>query len=393
MKDIIESPATGADRAIGPLTPSPWTHDPQECDGQREHDDQPDGAVATTCRGHRETDPQDLPAPATEHSGHLRFDAHSFAAAVTSSGDQCPNDALSHDVSAPPCDGHCRADNHSAPAVATTCPDGQQIGGQINSDDQSAAAPDLRFSDPLVQDIVEVWRLRNQMVKSNTKLALQAQAMCRRYVGGDKEQATKLYAKIKAGKTPDGMEMLESAILPFIAAMQPVERQRKAFEKQATKWAERLPIAAHAKAIKGFGYSGLARVVGECGDLSAYRTVSGVWKRAGLAVINGKRQRRVAGEEAIEHGYSPARRASFWNCMDALFRHQGKDDDATDWRRMYDVAKEKAMESETITMKGDGTPNGKHADARARRYVMKAILKHLTIAWRAANRSKEHPNA
>jgi hypothetical protein len=312
---------------------------------------------------------------------------------VTSSGDHCDIDALLWNVSAPPCDGHIKVDNHAAYAVANPCPDGQQIGGQINSDDQSAAAPDLRFSDPLVQDIVEVWRLRNQMVKSNTKLALQAQAMCRRYVGGDKEQATKLYAKIKAGRTPDGMEMLESAILPFIAAMQPVERQRKAFEKQATKWAERLPIAAHAKAIKGFGYSGLARVVGECGDLSAYRTVSGVWKRAGLAVINGKRQRRVAGEEAIEHGYSPERRASFWNCMDALFKHQGKDDDATDWRRMYDVAKEKAMESETITMKGDGTPNGKHADARARRYVMKAILKHLTIAWRAANRSKEHPNA
>ena len=34
MKDIIESPATGADRAIGPLTPSAIAHDPQECDGQ-----------------------------------------------------------------------------------------------------------------------------------------------------------------------------------------------------------------------------------------------------------------------------------------------------------------------------------------------------------------------
>ena len=39
MKDIIESPATGADRAREQLTPSDWTHDPQECDGQRDHDD------------------------------------------------------------------------------------------------------------------------------------------------------------------------------------------------------------------------------------------------------------------------------------------------------------------------------------------------------------------
>ena len=373
--------------------PQHSAHDPQECDGHIKGEPRLVTAVATTCRGQINHDAQSPAAPATEHSGQPSSDAHDRDAAVTSSGDHSQIDALLWNVSAPPCDGQIKFDNHSADAVANPCPDGQQIGGQSSSDDQFPSAPDLRFSDPLVQDIVEVWRLRNQMVKSNTKLALQAQAMCRRYVGGDKEQATKLYAKIKAGKTPDGMEMLESAILPFIAAMQPVERQRKAFEKQATKWAERLPIAAHAKAIKGFGYSGLARVVGECGDLSAYRTVSGVWKRAGLAVINGKRQRRVAGEEAIEHGYSPERRASFWNCMDALFKHQGKDDDATDWRRMYDVAKEKAMESETITMKTDGTPNGKHADARARRYVMKAILKHLTIAWRAANRSKEHPNA
>ena len=51
MKDIIESPATGADRAIRQLTPSAMTHDPQECDGQLSIDDQIAAAVATTCRG------------------------------------------------------------------------------------------------------------------------------------------------------------------------------------------------------------------------------------------------------------------------------------------------------------------------------------------------------
>ena len=386
MRDVIESPATGADRASNAAKPNESSHDPQECDGHDPAEARLAFAVATTCRGQSDCSTQHRRAPATEHSGHSGSDTRSKCAAVTQCGDQCTGENHPQSVSAPPCDGQFASDDHQLHAVANPCPDGQQIGGQAVDDNQFEIAPDLRFSDPLVQDIVEIWRLRNQMVKANTKLALQAQAMCRRYVEGDKDQAAKLYAKIKAGKTPEGMEMLEQAILPFIAAMQPVERQRKAFEKQATKLAERLPISSHAKAIKGFGYSGLARVVGECGDLSAYRTVSGVWKRAGLAVINGKRQRRVAGEEAIEHGYSPERRASFWNCMDALFKHQGKDDDATDWRRMYDAAKEKAMQSETITMKADGTPNGKHADARARRYVMKAILKHLTIAWRAANR-------
>ena len=51
MKDIIESPATGADRASGGVKPRDSAHDPQECDGQLSIDDQIAAAVATTCRG------------------------------------------------------------------------------------------------------------------------------------------------------------------------------------------------------------------------------------------------------------------------------------------------------------------------------------------------------
>ena len=103
-----------------------------------------------------------------------------------------------------------------------------------------------------------------------------------------------------------------------------------------------LPVYAWAKAINGFGDRGLAIIVaeaagtdpagpdGEFGQrrtIAEYRTVSGLWKRMGLAVIDGERQKRTTGkrgspEERQKYAYVAERRAECWVLGDSLLRAQ-----------------------------------------------------------------------
>lgn len=228
---------------------------------------------------------------------------------------------------------------------------------------------DRRFADPLIIQIVETWRLRQDMVRAQSRLSLQAQAVLRRLCDGSKEEATKLYTAINKGY--DGPEAL--AVAPLLMARDPLEQQRKSYERQLEKLGKQVPIYPFTESIKGFGALALAKTVGECGDLSAYPSVAGVWKRAGLAVINGWRQRRVTGEAALEHGYSPERRSVFWNIADPLLKAQGKDENAGPYRKIYD--KRKAYELTRVETAG-------HAHNRAMRYMTKELLKDLTLAWR-----------
>ena len=83
------------------------------------------------------------------------------------------------------------------------------------------------------------------------------------------------------------------------------------------------PVIEFVKSVRGFGIDSLAVIIAETGDLSNYPARETVWKRLGLAVIDGERQRRVPGAEAaLEHAYDPERRAEVWSRMDPLFRAQ-----------------------------------------------------------------------
>ena len=69
---------------------------------------------------------------------------------------------------------------------------------------------------------------------------------------------------------------------------------REDAEKQMETEAKRLPIYAWSEGVRGLGAKGLAIIVAEAGiAIGDYRTISGLWKRMGLAVIGGRSQRRV----------------------------------------------------------------------------------------------------
>lgn len=237
---------------------------------------------------------------------------------------------------------------------------------------------DRRFADPLVAQIVETWRARQDMVRAQQKLTLQIKSICRRYTAGDKGEAEKLYRSMQNGKEHPMAESAHMACVGLLMARVPLEEQRKGYEKRLAKLGKELPIIHVCDDIKGVNSMTLASIVGECGDLSAYPSVAGVWKRAGLAVIQGERQRKKSGDAALLHGYSPERHAVFWNIGCALIKAQGKDDMAGPYRRIYD--ERKAYERPRVESDG-------HAHNRAMRYMVKRLMKNLTLEWRRANKA------
>jgi len=120
---------------------------------------------------------------------------------------------------------------------------------------------------------------------------------------------------------------------------------------------------------------GLAGIVGEVGDFMAYeKELDGIYKRAGLAVIDGERQRKHSNAEmALVHGYSPSRHAVFWTIGDSLLKAQGKEENAGPYRMVYD--KRKIMERERVETDG-------HAHNRALRYMTKRLVRDLYKEWK-----------
>lgn len=135
------------------------------------------------------------------------------------------------------------------------------------------------------------------------------------------------------------------------------------------KLAKQLPVWPWWKSVNGLGALGLAQIVGESGDLSNYANPGKLWKRLGLAVIDGKSQRRVSGAAALEHGYSPRRRSVMYCIGDSAIKKQSPYRDLYLERKEYEKAKVP-----------DLTPM--HHHRRAQRYMEKRILKHLWQRWR-----------
>ncbi len=182
-----------------------------------------------------------------------------------------------------------------------------------------------------------------------------------------------------------------SATSPIILASAGSREQfddlRQKTEAKMRQLARQMPVWEFIAEVRGVAELGLAIVIGESGgDLSRFATVSKLWKRLGLAVIDGVRQggltKGASAEQWIQHGYSPRRRAEIWALFsDAMFRAQ--------WRAEKDgvpahpigpygevYAREKAKAL------GKEWPKGR-AHNHARRVMTKEFLKDLWIAWRA----------
>lgn len=264
--------------------------------------------------------------------------------------------------------------------------------GKIDADQRAGETQctpetvDLRFTDPLVAEIVQLHRMRRRWMKAKNALILQGKAFGRAVCDGDKEAGSAAFDRVAKGKASEDDETLMVALAPFIAAIARFDEDIKPIEKRLEKLAQKLPIAPWVKTVTGLGFGSVAAIVGEAGDLSAYPSVAGVWKRMGLAVIDGDgRQRKVASAEgALVHGYNPERRSVVWVMADSMSKLQRTwlDKETGEVRKpagaygaILEAEKEKALAAGLTKA---------HAEARGKRHMSKAVLRDMTAEWRRA---------
>lgn len=202
----------------------------------------------------------------------------------------------------------------------------------------------------------------------------------------------KVTALIKSARKGEGDPLVVGMVAATDAARAPFDNIRDDNETIAAKLAATLPVLEVFRP-RGFGEGSLAVVVGEAGDLSGYATHSKLWKRMGLAVLDGKRQGApglgASDETWIEHGYNPERRSMVWNMGESILKAQirkVKDDAGEDTgeRTVLGPYGQIYLDRKAYELARNPEIRPIVAHARAKRYMEKRLLKNLWRAWRQA---------
>lgn len=203
--------------------------------------------------------------------------------------------------------------------------------------------------------------------------------------------------KVAKGKTTGIGDSVFSQWATVILASIQGRAHWDAIEATATKEMERLasslPVwTSFGDGVKGFGPRSLAVIIGETGDIGSYATVAKLWKRMGLAVMNGVRQgglrKTASAAEWIEHGYSARRRSYMFVIGDVLVKNKGVYREVYLTRREYE--REQAGVRGLIVAPAAKIPAARkaefisdgHVHKRAQRYMEKRLLRDLWQAWR-----------
>jgi len=263
---------------------------------------------------------------------------------------------------------------------------GDGPGDQVDAELQSPCVPGL------VAQIQELHVMRETSLRMILRIDNNCRAYARRLLGfqttlPEKErEAIRKAAEAAISALVEGVECSEPrithALKPLVEASQlarvPYVRIESSCMKDMAKLAALLPAAEFVRRTRGFGFPGYAQTIGEAGELSKYGNPGKLWKRMGLAVFDGKSQRKVTGDAAIEQGYCPRRRSIMWRIGDSMIK--GNKDG---YRTLYD--ERKAME---VVRSPEMTKM--HAHRRAQRYMEKRLLKDLWREWRGQGLSEPH---
>lgn len=251
------------------------------------------------------------------------------------------------------------SDAHSMNAV----PGEDEAGWRVLSSTANAPLPHLAV-------LIELNRKRNDFMNAATRLLLQVKGVCRRFCDGDKTEAAKLFEAITGkGDHPKALEAgawLE-AMLQCHATLTAAKKEP---ERQIVAMAKQLPIAPWVETVRGLGWLSAAQIVAEAGDPGNYSSVAKLWKRFGVALVNGERQRNCLDKDkAIAFGYSARRRAVLSVIGDNLIRAGN-----AEYRAVYLAKKAEYVARDWKLI---------HAHKAAKRYMEKRLLKRFWKAWRA----------
>ena len=281
--------------------------------------------------------------------------------------------------------GHKRLENQLEHANSTLISghmrDELHLSGAGIGEGQSVSETHPARADPeLIDAIREQWKRRVAWHRAEKSLTLQAKAICRRLCGGCKTEAERVFKAAHGKGEHDLASIAFAATWPLIEARNVLEAQRKAVEKHLEKVVKALPVYGWVQQTRGVGPLMLAGIVGEAGDVGSYKSVSALWKRMGLAVMPSGRQRRIAGVEALEHGYSPERRSLMWNIGACVLKAQVRKDPEDEEKRIgLDYLGQLYLERKAY--EADRVESKAHAHNRAQRYIEKRFLRQLYAAW------------
>lgn len=217
----------------------------------------------------------------------------------------------------------------------------------------------------ICEELVELYRQHQDLQRTQVSLTLRIYAQCRRHTVDETKTLKEMQKDADAlvtnlnkarklaekNQSPTYMDdVLQHLLLttdPYFRARQVIDDDMRPLVRKIEKTAATLPVHPWVKSVFGFGDKGLGLIVGAAGrPISDYRTPAAFWKRMGLAVIDGGRQRKVASTEgALKHGYAPHRRALVFSLGDSLFKCQSNGikngAEPGPYRVIYDAYKER----------------------------------------------------
>ena len=276
------------------------------------------------------------------------------------------------EMTAPGGEGGDGRDNPSDPALAATV----ALLKELQSQRRFCIKSQSRADRTCEAFIARLMGYRSDMSEAVGKAIWVKAAAMRRAVEKDGEGQ-----RASANQRTFALAACTLIIVNSAVARKAWDKLRSDTESKMRALARTLPAWSWGSGVKGFGELGLAIIIGETGDLALYATKERVWKRLGLAVIEGKRQQRMTDKTAAAaHGFNPQRRAEGWTLADSMFRHQwsGKTDDgpgkpAGPYGAVYAHRK-----AHTVTREG-WLP--RHRENDARRIMFKALVEDLWRVW------------
>lgn len=265
-----------------------------------------------------------------------------------------------------------------------------------------------------INRMIDMCRQRRAWMVAELRLTLQCSGICRALSNDDKVAGAKLLASLEKafedGEIISEQAGLQITLIPLMNARIPLREQRAGLEKLIKKEVRNLPAYEWVKNVKGFGEMSFGTIIGETGDLANYSNPAKVWKRMGLAVIDGARQgnpgKGASAEDWERHGYVSRRRSTVWNGGNGIIGCMGRgprlapgaDPDEvaelTEYQRLFvkrlriEGPRLPKQNGETVVVnKETGEQRetfSKHAANRAKRYVEKRVLRDLWREWRRA---------
>jgi hypothetical protein len=208
------------------------------------------------------------------------------------------------------------------------------------------------------------------------------------------EKARKDNKPVIVPEVPEIVRPLAHVLIPQIEMRKQVDDLEAVATKQMVTLAATLPVdPVWMEWAKGFGLLGLGIIIAETGDLSNYATTAKIWKRMGVAVIDGRRQGapgpKATKEDWLKEGYSPPRRSRLAILGMAFIKYSD-----SPYRAVYLARKvyerQQAEAQGLIVAPSAQIPKNKkdeyrslmHIDNRSRRYAEKRLLKHLWQHWK-----------